>query len=81
MGKGGYGIDVDTVNSLSAELVEVRKQGIEMAVVIGGGNIFRGVKGTTVGMDRASADYMGMLATIMNAIAIQDAIERLGRGR
>lgn len=78
MGKDGYGIDVDTVNSLSAELVEVRKRGVELAVVIGGGNIFRGIKGTTVGMDRASADYMGMLATIMNAIAMQDAIERLG---
>jgi uridylate kinase len=78
MGKDGYGIDVDTVNSLSTELVEVFRCGLELAIVIGGGNIFRGVKGTTVGMDRASADYMGMLATIMNAIALQDAIERQG---
>lgn len=78
IGKDGYGIDVDTVNSLSSELVEVFRSGIELAIVIGGGNIFRGVKGTTVGMDRTSADYMGMLATIMNAIALQDAIERQG---
>lgn len=78
MGEAGYGIDAGTVNRLAAELVDVQRGGIELAVMIGGGNIFRGMSGTASGMDRASADYMGMLATIMNAIALQDAIERQG---
>jgi len=78
MGSTGYGIDAQTVERLASELIEVRRSGVELAVVIGGGNIFRGMKGTASGMDRASADYMGMLATVMNAIALQDAIERQG---
>jgi uridylate kinase len=78
MGSTGYGIDAQTVERLALELIEVRRSGVELAVVIGGGNIFRGMKGTASGMDRASADYMGMLATVMNAIALQDAIERHG---
>jgi len=78
MGDSGYGIDADTVNHLASELVEVKQSGVELAIVIGGGNIFRGMSGTAAGMDRASADYMGMLATVMNAIALQDAIERHG---
>jgi len=78
MGTTGYGIDARTVERLAEELIEVRRSGVELAVVIGGGNIFRGMKGTASGMDRASADYMGMLATVMNAIALQDAIERQG---
>jgi len=78
LGNEGYGIDACTVNNLAAELVDVRRLGVELAVVIGGGNIFRGIKGTAFGIDRVSADYMGMLATIMNAIALQDAIERQG---
>jgi uridylate kinase len=78
MGSTGYGIDAQTVERLAVELIEVRRSGVELAVVIGGGNIFRGMKGTAAGMDRASADYMGMLATVMNAIALQDAIERQG---
>ncbi len=78
MGDAGYGIDSNTINRLAAELIEVRESGIDLAIVIGGGNIFRGNMGTASGMDRASADYMGMMATIMNAIALQDALERQG---
>jgi len=78
MGDTAFGVDVDTINRLAGELIDVQNSGIELAVVIGGGNIFRGMSGTASGMDRASADYMGMLATVMNAIALQDAIERQG---
>ncbi len=78
MGAAGYGIDPDTIDRIAGELAEVRRQGVELAVVIGGGNIFRGLTGAASGMDRASADYMGMLATVMNAVALQDAIERQG---
>jgi len=78
MGETGYGIDSETINRLACELVDVQKQGVQLAVVIGGGNIFRGLTGAAKGMDRASADYMGMMATIMNAVALQDAIERQG---
>jgi len=78
MGEGGYGIDSETISRLAHELVDVQKHGVQLAVVIGGGNIFRGLTGAAKGMDRASADYMGMMATIMNAVALQDAIERQG---
>ncbi|MDQ6954891.1 MAG: UMP kinase [Mariprofundaceae bacterium] len=78
MGNGAYGIDPDTINRLAAELIVVSKSGVELAIVIGGGNIFRGNMGTASGMDRASADYMGMMATVMNAIGLQDALERQG---
>ncbi len=78
MGEAGYGIDSETIVRLACELVDVRKYGVQLAVVIGGGNIFRGLTGSAKGMDRASADYMGMMATVMNAIALQDAIERQG---
>ncbi len=78
MGNTPYGIDPETIQRLAGELIEVRNSGVELAIVIGGGNIFRGMSGTASGMDRASADYMGMLATVMNAIALQDAIERQG---
>lgn len=78
MGETEYGIDTGTVTRLARELIGVRQSGVDLAVVIGGGNIFRGMSGTASGMDRASADYMGMLATVMNAIALQDAIEREG---
>jgi len=78
MGDTAFGIDPDTMNRLAKELIEVQQVGIELAIVIGGGNIFRGNMGTASGMDRASADYMGMLATMMNGIALQDAIERHG---
>ncbi len=78
MGDQGFGIDPDTLNRLAAELVKAHKKGVDLAIVIGGGNIFRGVKGMASGMDRASADYMGMMATVMNSVALQDAIERNG---
>jgi len=78
MGDGSYGIEPDTINRLAAELIQVSQNGVELAIVIGGGNIFRGMMGTASGMDRASADYMGMMATVMNAVALQDAIERQG---
>jgi uridylate kinase len=78
MGDSGYGIDPDTINRLASELIEVRESGVDLAIVIGGGNIFRGNMGTASGMDRASADYMGMMATVMNAIGLQDALERQG---
>ncbi len=78
MGNTEYGIEPDTIERIALELIAVHKSGVQLAVVIGGGNIFRGMNGTASGMDRASADYMGMMATIMNAIALQDAIERNG---
>ena len=78
MGNDAYGIEPGTINRLATELIEVQRSGVELAIVIGGGNIFRGMMGTASGMDRASADYMGMLATMMNSIALQDAIERQG---
>lgn len=78
MGAQGYGIDARRLDQLSNELIQVHRHGVQLAVMIGGGNIFRGISGTARGMDRASADYMGMLATIMNAVALQDAIERKG---
>lgn len=74
----GYGVDPETLSSIANEIVELQELGVEVAIVIGGGNIFRGVAGSTKGMDRASADYMGMLATVINALALQDAIEQLG---
>ncbi len=74
MGQGAYGIDRDTLTGIVAEIKAVVNAGVEVAVVIGGGNIFRGVAPAATGMDRATADYMGMLATVMNALALQDAM-------
>ncbi len=74
----GYGIDSDVLTSIASRIKEVKSLGIEIAIVIGGGNIFRGIAGSTKGMDRASADYMGMLATVINALALQDALEKQG---
>jgi len=74
----GYGIDPQVVDSIADQLKEVKDMGIELAVVIGGGNIFRGLYAAARGMDRATADYMGMLATVMNGMALQDALERKG---
>jgi len=73
-----YGIDYNVLISIARQIKEVKSLGVEMAVVIGGGNIFRGIAGSTKGMDRASADYMGMLATVLNALALQDALEKNG---
>lgn len=74
----GYGIDPKIVESIARQLKEVKELGVEIAVVIGGGNIFRGLAASSRGMDRSQADYMGMLATVINAMALQDALERLG---
>lgn len=73
-----FGISPDTVAQFAAEIVEVTRMGVEVVLVIGGGNIFRGMSASAKGMDRSSADYMGMLATILNALAVQDFIEKLG---
>jgi len=78
MGEGSYGISRETIEGIVAEIAVVQKQGVEIGVVIGGGNIFRGVAPAAAGMDRATADYMGMLATVMNALALQDAMRRAG---
>jgi uridylate kinase len=75
---GGFGIDATTLRNICAELAEVHALGVELGLVIGGGNIFRGLKGSAQGMDRTSADYMGMLATLMNGLAVQDALEKQG---
>lgn len=76
MGKREYGLDTETVNAIAADVREVVKMGVEVSLVIGGGNIFRGVAGAAGGMDRAQADYIGMLATVMNALAMQSALEK-----
>ena len=77
MGELAYGIDPGIVDAIAKEISGVVDQGIELAIVVGGGNIFRGVKGSSAGMDRATADYIGMIATIMNAMTLQDALERI----
>jgi uridylate kinase len=79
-GDEGYGIDGKVVEQLASEIVEVRSElGVDVAVVVGGGNIWRGMTGASTGMDRAQADYMGMLATVINSLALQDVLERLGQ--
>ncbi len=77
-GEGGFGIDPSSLMRLSKEIKEVWEQGVQIAVVIGGGNIFRGLSGVDSGIDRATGDYMGMLATLINALALQSSLERLG---
>ncbi|MBN4077361.1 UMP kinase [Sulfobacillus acidophilus] len=77
-GERGYGIDAVIIAEIAKEIKEVHQMGVKIALVIGGGNIFRGLSASTQGMDRATADYMGMLATTLNALAMQDALERLG---
>ena len=78
MGDLGYGIDPTIVQAVAQEVSEVVASGVQVAIVVGGGNIFRGVKASAKGMDRATADYMGMIATVMNAMALQDALEQKG---
>jgi uridylate kinase len=75
---GGFGIDPEILSSISDELKEVRDLGVEVAVIVGGGNFFRGLAASAKGMDRATADYIGMLATVMNSLALQDALEKRG---
>jgi len=77
MGEQAYGIDVDVARSVAEELKRVHELGVEIAVVVGGGNIFRGVSKSAGNMDRSSADYIGMLATVMNAVVLQDALEKV----
>jgi uridylate kinase len=78
MGNGDYGIDPDIINGLAKEIIEAQKAGAEIGVVIGGGNIFRGAGLAATGMDRVTGDHMGMLATVINALAMQDALEKHG---
>jgi len=77
-GKQGYGIEPEVIQSVANQIKEVAELGVEIAVVVGGGNIWRGKVGSEMGMDRATADYMGMLATVMNSLALQDSLEMLG---
>jgi uridylate kinase len=78
MGSADFGVDAPTVDALARELVEVQSAGVELALVIGGGNVYRGMKAAAAGMDRATGDYMGMLATVFNSLAVQEALERNG---
>jgi len=78
VGEDGYGIDPDRITAIARQVRDAVLRGVEVAIVVGAGNIFRGVSGTAAGMDRATADYMGMIATVLNALAIQDATEKLG---
>ena len=77
MGNLGYGIDPITVQEIAAEVSEIVASGVQVAIVVGGGNIFRGIKASAAGMDRATADYIGMIATVMNALTLQDALEQI----
>ena len=77
LGKREYGIDPKIVESIASEIKELKKLGVEVVIVIGGGNIFRGYTASVAGMDRATADYMGMIATVMNALALQEALEKI----
>ncbi|MGI6126065.1 MAG: UMP kinase [Planifilum sp.] len=77
-GAQGYGIDPNTISSIANQIKEVVEMGVQMAVVVGGGNIWRGMAGSAKGIDRATADYMGMLATVMNSLALQDSLEKVG---
>lgn len=79
MGDRGYGIDPAVAERLAREITEVAQKGVQVAITVGGGNIFRGLAGSANGMERAQADYIGMLATVMNALALQDAFERNGQ--
>ena len=77
MGKENYGIELNTVNRIAKDLLSLKKLKIQICVVVGGGNIFRGLAASVKGMDRANADYMGMLATVMNSLALQNSLEKL----
>src|SRR3982751_2046899 len=78
MGDLAYGADRDRIAAIAEQVRRVQEEGVEVALVVGGGNIYRGLAGTAAGMDRATGDYMGMLATVLNALALQDALEKLG---
>src|SRR6186713_2796150 len=74
--EGAFGIQPNTLNTFASELAEVHAEGVQIGIVVGGGNIFRGLKGASAGMDRSQSDYMGMLATVINSLALQDALEK-----
>jgi len=76
--EGGFGIRPETLAHVASELAELHKRGVQIGIVVGGGNIFRGLKGASAGMDRSQSDYMGMLATVINSLALQDALEKYG---
>ena len=78
MGDGAFGIDMDTVTKIAGDIKKATEAGLELCLVVGGGNIFRGMSGAAQGMDRSSGDYMGMLATVMNALALQNGLEQIG---
>jgi uridylate kinase len=78
MGENGYGISLDVTHKIAREIKDVCDSGVQVSIVIGGGNIFRGLQGAEKGIDRAQGDYMGMLATVINAMALQDALEKVG---
>ena len=78
MGEKGFGIDPDVITTIAEQIKEVKEMGVEIAIVVGGGNIFRGLAATTSGIDRATGDQMGMLATVINGLALQDRLEKLG---
>jgi uridylate kinase len=75
---GGFGIRPETLSDIAGELAEVHRMGVQIGIVVGGGNIFRGLKGASAGMDRSQSDHMGMLATVINSLALQDALEKAG---
>src|ERR1700754_4323109 len=77
MGSGSFGVDIDVIDRIARDVKEAHAAGSEICMVVGGGNIFRGLAGSAKGIDRSTADYMGMLATVMNALALQAALERL----
>jgi len=78
MGEREYGMDLPTIDAIADEIVDVHASGVQVAIVVGGGNIYRGMAAAAKGMDSATADYAGMLATLLNALALQDALERAG---
>ena len=77
MGSSNYGIEVSTINKISQQIKNVFKKKFQICLIIGGGNIFRGIKGASEGIDRSTSDYMGMLATIMNALSLQSSLEKV----
>ena len=78
MGKSDYGIDVSTINKIANEIKKVYSKKLQLCLIIGGGNIFRGIKGASEGIDRSTSDYMGMLATVMNGLSLQSSLEKIG---
>src|SRR5437763_9901218 len=79
MGSLPYGTDPERATAVASQVADVRDRGVEVAIVVGAGNIYRGMKGVAAGMDRSTADYMGMLATLLNALPLQDALEKIGK--